>query len=290
MGGQKRLQSGDGGLHPLGVAKGRRGGGGPLGHLIQRIQKGVEGPLFSAHRSNDWHTKALGEKGEVDVDALAAGLVHQVDADHHPGVQFQSLKDQIQIPFQTGGVTDHRHGIGAAEAEEVPGHLLLGGVGQKRVSTGEVHQNIALPLSLAVALGVGHRFARPVACMLVKAGEGVEEGGFSHIGVARQGDDPVGGGAAHDGKAAVHRPQTGGGMCQSHGGSPASKEHVTAVRSADGDDGSPDEIGGGVPGGAAPQALHLRARGQADVQHPPPHGSGGAQCPDGPPLPGGQVA
>lgn len=145
--------------------------------------------------------QAAGEQGQMDMDVSAPGFVHQVYADNDPGGDLQDLKNQIQVTFQAGGVTDCNDHIRLTETEKIPGSFFLGGVRFQGVCAGKIHKHIILPFKTEMPLCFGHGLARPVACMLVHAGEGVENAAFSHIGITRQCDDP--GGLRYGGTAAI---------------------------------------------------------------------------------------
>ena len=123
------------------------------------------------------------------------------------------MQDQVQVPLQAGGVTDHHGPIPAAEAEEVPGGLLLGGVGQKGIGAGEVHKEDALPVADAPPLGGGHCLSRPIPGVLVQIGQGVKDGAFPHVWVAGQGKDPFVVGKALEEQPSVQGGQAGGASC-----------------------------------------------------------------------------
>lgn len=53
----------------------------------------------------------------------------------------------------------------------------------------EICQQERFPVPGDCPHGTGNGFSRPVSGVLVHAGEGVEYGGFSHIGHAYKGDD-----------------------------------------------------------------------------------------------------
>ena len=133
-----------------------------------------------------------GEGAQVHGDPFPGGFVQQVHAEDRPGLELQDLEGQHQAPLQTGGVADHDGGVRLSGAEEVPGGLLLGGAGRQRIGPGQVHEPVCPALIVVPPLGGGDRLARPVPRVLAQAGEGVEEGGFPHVGVPRQRDRRAG--------------------------------------------------------------------------------------------------
>ena len=188
--------------------------------VIQLFHQLVKASLFPGNGAGHRNTQLFRQTLQVNGDILAGGFVHQVHTYQDPVRYFHGLKYQVQVALQAGGVAHHHRPVRAAEAKEVPGHLLLGGVGHEGVGAGEVHQHIAPAAPLTAALGAGHCLARPVAGVLAQAGKGVEHGGLAHVGIARQGHDAVIGPLTPEHQGGVRRPGAGGGAGQSHRASP----------------------------------------------------------------------
>ena len=220
-----------------GLQQGPKGGHGKLhrGRVAHRNRgrrlRGGDHPLYRRHQrlqpfppagggAHHGHPQTAGQPLQLHPHTLALRLVQEVDAHHGAGLELQGLEYQIQVALQAGGVAHHHRPVRAAEAKEVPGHLLLGGVGHEGVGAGEVHQHIAPAAPLTAALGAGHCLARPVAGVLAQAGKGVEHGGLAHVGIARQGHDAVIGPLTPEHQGGVRRPGAGGGAGQSHRASP----------------------------------------------------------------------
>ena len=129
---------------------------------------------------------------------LAARLIHQVDAYHHAGAGFHGLQHQVKVALYAGGIAHHHNGIRPAETDVVAGNLLLGGMSHQGIGAGDIHQQVAVAVLPAGAAGVRHSFARPVAGVLVHAGQGIEYGAFPHIRIAGQGNHPFVRAAAPD--------------------------------------------------------------------------------------------
>ena len=128
-----------------------------------------------------------GQGGQVNFQAVLFRLVQQVHAHHQPGCDLPDLQDEIQVSAKAGGVRHGQGHIRRAGEKIIPGHLLLGGVGGEGIGAGQVHQADGAVPGPEGALRRGNGFARPVPRMLMQPRQGVEDGGFAHIGIARQG-------------------------------------------------------------------------------------------------------
>lgn len=152
-------------------------------HLHQMFQ-----PLFAAGRRGDYgDAEQLGQFVEIDVNSPFFGFIAKIDTEDQIVGQILNLKNQIQIPLQTGGVADGDDRICIAVADKVPGHLFLSGVRQKGVGAWQVNKDIAAVMEDTAALGTGDRFAGPVACVLAQTGQIIKDCAFSDIGISGQG-------------------------------------------------------------------------------------------------------
>ena len=127
------------------------------------------------------------ERRTVHPDAPARRLVQQVHTDQHPRAELPALERQVQVPPEAARVTDHDHRLRPAIEQEVPGHPLLLRAGQQGVAARQIHQGI-VP---AAAPGGLHGLPRPVPGMLPEPGQLIEQGALPHVGVSRQGYDPL---------------------------------------------------------------------------------------------------
>ena len=55
----------------------------------------------------------------VDLQAVTAGLVHQVQADNNPVGDFKHLQDQIEIALEAGGINDDHGYVGLAKENKI---------------------------------------------------------------------------------------------------------------------------------------------------------------------------
>ena len=174
------LNVGNGVLH--GAGEGVHGDG--LGLALGGLHHAV------ALQSGDLHDLAAqlaGQLLDVDLVAVLADHVHHVHGDDHGNAQLRQLGGQVQVALQVGAVDDVQDGVGALADQVIPGHHLLQGVGGQGVDARQVHDDHVIVL-LQLALLLLHGDAGPVAHELVGAGEGVEQGGFAAVRVARQGN------------------------------------------------------------------------------------------------------
>ena len=128
-----------------------------------------------------------GQGSQVNLQPVLFRLVQQIYTHHQPGGDLPDLQDEIQVSAQAGGVCHGQGHIRRTGEKVIPGHLLLGRAGSERISAGQVHQVYGAVPGPEAALRQGHRFARPVSRVLVQPRQGVENRGFAHIGIARQG-------------------------------------------------------------------------------------------------------
>lgn len=131
-------------------------------------------------------------------------------------------------------------------------------------------------------LRVGHRLSRPIPGVLTEVGQRIEYRGLAHVGIPRQGDDPILRAASVDDQSGVGSPRAGGGMCKAHQASTArptawgtfSRSSATqrASCSRNAMTAPANQIGRRVPGGAVSLACHPGPRDEPDVQQPAAHG------------------
>ena len=125
-------------------------------------------------RRDDRYAQPLLQQGRIHFHAFAPRLVHQVHTQYHIIRNFHCLQRQIQIAFQAGGVAHHHNGVCTAKADEVPRHRFLRGMCHQRIAARDIYQHAAPAARLAVSLRAGHRFAGPVARVLVHTRQLVE--------------------------------------------------------------------------------------------------------------------
>ena len=156
----------------------------PVGHPQQLVQILPRPGGDRDHR----HPQLVGQLGKVDLIPVPGHLVHEVQRHHHGPLQLQQLGGQVQVPLDVGGVHNVDDGVRPLAHDEVPGHDLLHGIGGQGVDAGQVHDGHRVAVHRGPTLLFLHRHPRPVAHVLVGAGQGVEQGGLAAVGVAHQGD------------------------------------------------------------------------------------------------------
>ena len=99
--------------------------------------------------------------------------------------EFDQLGGQVEVTLDVGAVDDVQDGVGLLIDEVAAGNDLLQRVGRQRVDTGQVlDHDVVVTLELALLLLNGN--AGPVADILVRTGQAVEQGGFTAVRVACQ--------------------------------------------------------------------------------------------------------
>ena len=183
----------------------------------------AQAALFPGSDPNHRNPQPPGQEAQVQGKALALRLVHQVDADHHPGRDLQDLQYQHQIPLQGSGVADYDDPFRPGGTQEIPGHLLFRGVGQQGIGPRQVHQHPPMPASA----GQGHGLSRPVSGVLPHTGKRIEQGAFAHIGIPGQGDA-----ALFYGLRAIQSSMANGSAAQSHASPSTSTPALSLSRRA----------------------------------------------------------
>ena len=154
----------------------------PVGGVEQFLQ-----PLPGAGGDGDhWDAQLLGQPLHIDLVPPFGHLVHKVQGQHRGPLQLQQLDGKVQVALQVGGIHDVDDAVRGLPDDEIPGDDLLHGVGRQGVDARQVHDGQGLVAQTGGALLLLHRHSGPVAHILVRAGQGVEEGGLAAVGVARQ--------------------------------------------------------------------------------------------------------
>ena len=163
----------------------------PVKQCVQGRQQPPPASFVSAYRTDHRHAQLPFQGLQVNMYSPALRFVQQVHAQQHRLSCLHHLQQQLHVPFQTASVTDQQHRVRTAVTDEIPGQLLLRRGRRQGIGPGHIHQHIAPLFAAAVAPGVADGLARPVAGVLLHAGEIIEYGAFAHVGVSRQGDDLI---------------------------------------------------------------------------------------------------
>ena len=127
----------------------------------------------------------LGQLVQVDLVAVLADQVDHVDCHDNGDAQLDQLGGQIEVALDVGAIDDIQDGVGLLVDQVAAGDDLFQRVGRQRVDTGQVlDHDVVVALQLAFLLLNGN--AGPVADILVRTGQAVEQGGFTAVRVACQ--------------------------------------------------------------------------------------------------------
>jgi hypothetical protein len=105
---------------------------------------------------------------------------------------FQHLKHQIQVPLEHSSVDHDDDAVRAAEQQEVPRNLFVHRQAQERVRARQIHEREQLAVDLEPPFGPGDRLSRPVADVLLEAGDRVEHRALAGIRITTDRYDVVG--------------------------------------------------------------------------------------------------
>ena len=190
--------------------------GGSGDHVLHGLQEFLQALSPAGRRPHHRDPQPPGELRKLHLDPLPLGLIQEIDAHHCSAVELQRLEDQVEVAFQAGGVAHHHRRVRPAEAEKIPGRLFLCRAGLERVGPRKIYQKIAPSPMFAPPLGSRHRLSRPVPGMLPQMGQPIEERGFPHVWVPRQGHHPVLRALPAQDPGPLHRARSGGRCGQSH--------------------------------------------------------------------------
>ncbi len=145
----------------------------------------------AAARGDDRHhrtAEALRQRRNIDADALVFRHVQHVQRHDAGHAQFAQLKGEVEIAFKIAGVHHVDQQVRLLAQHKMAGDLLVDrrllGNGGQRIGAGQVDKVDAGAARSEEALFTLHGHASPVADALACAGELVEQGGFSGVGIA----------------------------------------------------------------------------------------------------------
>ena len=102
------------------------------------------------------------------------------------------MKDEVEIPLQGGRIAHHDRYGGLLETDEFAGDRFLGAVGDQGIRSRQINQRVVRFLMPGDAFGQRDGFSRPVAGVLVHAGQLVEHGALADVRIAGQRDQNLG--------------------------------------------------------------------------------------------------
>ena len=122
---------------------------------------------------------------QVDLIAVLADEVDHVDSHDHGDAQLDELSGQVQVALDVGTINDVQDGIGLLLDQVSTGDDFFQSVRRQGVDTGQVLDDDILR-AFQLALFLLHGNAGPVADVLVRAGQCIEQGRFTAVRVAGQ--------------------------------------------------------------------------------------------------------
>ena len=176
---------GDGMLNTAGKDVGQLNALGGLGSGDRSLGSLLAALALQGGDLNSLAAQLLGELGQVDLVAVLADQVDHVDCHDNGDAQLDQLGGQVEVTLDVGAINDVQDGIGLLVDEVATGDNFLQRVGRQRVDTGQVLDHDVI-VALELALFLFHRNAGPVADVLVRAGQVIEQGGLTAVRVAGQ--------------------------------------------------------------------------------------------------------
>ena len=170
-------------LDLVGEANLRRGGNALLPELDRGLHKLVHAAALERRGGNDRAAELARELVDVDRVAVLLDEVHHVEGDDHRQAQFENLRGQIQVALQVGRVDQVDNDVRVAIEKIVARDDFLRRIRRERIDAGKVGNRDILVLGVLAFL-LFNSNARPVANVLVGAGQVVEHGRLAAVRVA----------------------------------------------------------------------------------------------------------
>ena len=154
----------------------------------------VDAALARGDRGDDRHAQFGAQRLQIDPQALTLGDVVHVERQNHWTPDSLQFQDQAQHQTQVGGVGDADHHVRRRLSGQAPQHgvardLLVRAAGAQGIGARQVqHRHRSAGRGADQTLLPLHRDAGVVGHLLVRAGQGVEQGGLAAVGIADQGD------------------------------------------------------------------------------------------------------
>ncbi len=158
------------------------------GHGAEQFLEFGDALLAVPHGRNDRASEQQLQGRDVDADAAILRVIHHVQDEGHGLAQLQKLGAEVEVALQVGGVQHVQDQVHFGRGQEMHGHPLILAAGGQRVGAREVHHLHGGAPVLEGPAAALHGDARPVADMVPRPGERVEEGGLAAVRIAREGD------------------------------------------------------------------------------------------------------
>ena len=137
--------------------------------------------------ADDLTVQSLADAREVDRVAVFLDEIHHVHRHHHRQSEFGQLRREVEVALDVRAVDDVQDRVGVLLDEELARDLLLEGVRRERIDARQVLDDDVL-MSFQDAFLLLDGDARPVADVLVRSRERIEERRLTRIGVSGQGN------------------------------------------------------------------------------------------------------
>ena len=124
----------------------------------------------------------------IDVDAAVLRVIHHVQDEGHGLAQFQQLGAEVEVAFQVRCVEHVQDQVHLGRGQELHGHPFVLAAGGERIRARQVHHLHRGAPVLEGPTAAFHGDARPVAHMVPRPGQGVEQRGLPTVGIARESD------------------------------------------------------------------------------------------------------
>ena len=161
-----------------------------LCRVHRRLRRLVDARALQRGDRHDGTSDLTGELLHVDLVTVLRHDVHHVDRADDRDAELRELRGQIEVSLEVRAVDDIEDGVRLLADQIVPRDDLFEGVGGQGINARQVGDGHAV-VFFELAFLLFHRDARPVPHELVRAGEGVEQGRFAAVRVARKRDADV---------------------------------------------------------------------------------------------------
>ncbi len=166
------------------------GPGGPPGlprHPDGGLAQGLD-PLLAVADGGDHRTaqEPLLQGLQVQLQAGRFGVVHHVEGEHHGPAQLEQLGGEVEVALEVGGVQHVDDDVHGGVGHEPGGDPLILALGRKGIGPRKVHHLHLPSRAFEEAAAPLHRDAGPVAHVLARPGQGIEDRGLAAVGVAGQ--------------------------------------------------------------------------------------------------------
>ncbi|MPM88507.1 hypothetical protein SDC9_135611 [bioreactor metagenome] len=161
-------------------------------HLLVRLdEKLVEISPVACGYGNDRYAEPCRQLFDVYPVSVLFDLVHEVKCHYHRPLKLKELHREIQVSFKVRRVHYIYYSVRVLTDDKISCYYLLRGVRRKRVYTRQIDYCHALVAELSLPLFFLDRDARPVADILVRSRQSVEQRRLTAVGVAGERHFPL---------------------------------------------------------------------------------------------------